>query len=336
MTDQDRPDDITPQGGPHATTVYSVRDMASAERLMNRLIMPHRIFFAGAPGDVDLDLRHFAFRGVNVMDVHFGADIDIDPGSMDDRYTVEIARHGSLGMIAGKDMVSSDIGSGIVISPEVPIRIRKRNGCASIAVFLERPRVEKYLVNYLGAALREPIRFAPFIDARRAPGRSWKSVVDMIITEWTSGASLFANGPAQTELENLLIGTLIQAQHNNYSDRLTPPATGPLPYYVKRVEEYIAAHADEAIVLDDLVRVSGVSGATLSSAFRRHRRMTPMAFVREVRLTRCRAALQAGTPDETQVTDIALKWGFTHLGRFSQYYFARFGELPSDTLRFRH
>ena len=32
------------------------------------------------------------------------------------------------------------------------------------------------------------------------------------------------------------------------------------------------------------------------------------------------------------VTAIALRWGFTHLARFSGQYRARFGELPSQTL----
>jgi AraC-like DNA-binding protein len=35
----------------------------------------------------------------------------------------------------------------------------------------------------------------------------------------------------------------------------------------------------------------------------------------------------------TTVTDVALKWGFNHLGRFSGFYVRQFGEAPSETLR---
>jgi len=35
----------------------------------------------------------------------------------------------------------------------------------------------------------------------------------------------------------------------------------------------------------------------------------------------------------TTVTDVALKWGFNHLGRFSGFYTRQFGEAPSETLR---
>ena len=33
------------------------------------------------------------------------------------------------------------------------------------------------------------------------------------------------------------------------------------------------------------------------------------------------------------VTDIALRWGFTHFGRFAESYRARYGMTPRDTLR---
>lgn len=34
----------------------------------------------------------------------------------------------------------------------------------------------------------------------------------------------------------------------------------------------------------------------------------------------------------TRVTDVALRWGFYHLGRFGQTYQKAFGESPSQTL----
>jgi transcriptional regulator GlxA family with amidase domain len=38
---------------------------------------------------------------------------------------------------------------------------------------------------------------------------------------------------------------------------------------------------------------------------------------------------------EVNVTTMALRYGFSHLGRFSAYYRATFGEMPSETLRRR-
>ena len=54
--------------------------------------------------------------------------------------------------------------------------------------------------------------------------------------------------------------------------------------------------------------------------------------LKDIRLERARAELLAGG-DGVSVTTVAMAWGFTHLGKFSNDYRARFGELPSQTLR---
>ncbi len=57
-----------------------------------------------------------------------------------------------------------------------------------------------------------------------------------------------------------------------------------------------------------------------------------MALLRRERLTMARDELRRPMASTT-VTQVALHWGFDHLGRFSRYYAREFGELPSDTLR---
>ena len=54
--------------------------------------------------------------------------------------------------------------------------------------------------------------------------------------------------------------------------------------------------------------------------------------LRRIRLQLVRRDLLAAGPEE-RVTDVAMRWGFYHLGRFSRLYAAQFGELPSATHR---
>jgi AraC-like DNA-binding protein len=46
-----------------------------------------------------------------------------------------------------------------------------------------------------------------------------------------------------------------------------------------------------------------------------------------------RTDLRLADPVRTTVADAARAWGFSHLGRFSAAYAARFGEYPSETLQ---
>jgi transcriptional regulator GlxA family with amidase domain len=85
--------------------------------------------------------------------------------------------------------------------------------------------------------------------------------------------------------------------------------------------------------LDALAQVAGVSKRTLQEGFRRFRGKPPNQISRDLRLDLARGALIQHGPEN--VTEVALDYGFTHLGRFAEAYAARFGECPSETLRRR-
>ena len=97
--------------------------------------------------------------------------------------------------------------------------------------------------------------------------------------------------------------------------------------------QYIDAHADRPISAVDVAEAIGVSARVLQSTFQQQLGHTPTAHLRGVRLQRAHDELAAldGRPGET-VGAVARRWGFAHLGRFSERYAREFGERPSDTL----
>ncbi len=101
--------------------------------------------------------------------------------------------------------------------------------------------------------------------------------------------------------------------------------------YVKLAREYIHAHHADALRLEDLCREAGTGQRTLQRCFRELLGVSPLDYVRAVRLRAVRRQLRAAGEDVT-VTEVALANGFFHLGHFGQGYKAMFGETPSDTL----
>lgn len=75
----------------------------------------------------------------------------------------------------------------------------------------------------------------------------------------------------------------------------------------------------------------GVSRRTLQNGFQRVLDVSPLAYLKAVRLHQARLALKR----VSSVTEAATASGFWHFGHFSQDYQAMFGEPPSATLR-RH
>ena len=102
------------------------------------------------------------------------------------------------------------------------------------------------------------------------------------------------------------------------------------PRDVRRARDYIHEHLASPITLADLVEASGVPGRTLLQHFRDAHGVSPMRYVRNLRMERVRSELAGASVG--CVAGCALRWGFAHAGRFAIEYRRRFGESPSRTL----
>ena len=93
------------------------------------------------------------------------------------------------------------------------------------------------------------------------------------------------------------------------------------------------AHLSAPVSLAEVAEASGVCVRTLSRAFRKRHGLGPMGFLRHRRLEAARHDLLVAERDGMSVTEVALSYGFRHLGRFAVDYRQAFGESPSETLR---
>ena len=96
--------------------------------------------------------------------------------------------------------------------------------------------------------------------------------------------------------------------------------------------EYMIANAHLSIRTEDVAEAVGMSQRSLQAAFRREHDITAIDYLRRVRLDRVQEELRRSDPGRATVAEIAQRWGFAHLGRFSASYTNRFGEYPSTTL----
>jgi len=100
----------------------------------------------------------------------------------------------------------------------------------------------------------------------------------------------------------------------------------------RRAREHIEEHYREALRLEDLCHMTGVSARTLQRCFRDYFDLTITDYLKTVRLDAARRELLTRHPSLTSVTTIAMRHGNTHLGRFSAQYRERYGESPKETL----
>jgi transcriptional regulator GlxA family with amidase domain len=93
------------------------------------------------------------------------------------------------------------------------------------------------------------------------------------------------------------------------------------------------ANATSDIGLSDIADAVHVTPRAVQYMFRRYLEITPLQYLRRLRLHYAHQELLAGDPMHNTVTDISARWGFAHTGRFAVLYRQTYGQSPHSTLR---
>ncbi|WP_158219808.1 helix-turn-helix domain-containing protein [Ideonella sp. A 288] len=140
----------------------------------------------------------------------------------------------------------------------------------------------------------------------------------------------------QEPLRKALVHSLCDALIHRFGRRMAPAGAGDTTAatrqrVVREARRYMSTHAEEPITVPDLCEAIHVSRRTLQYSFQDVLQMSPVTYLRALRLNGVRRDLRRG--GDEPVADRAARWGFWHLSRFAADYRHMFGELPSETLR---
>lgn len=289
---------------------------------------PHQLALTRRDGR--LDMVHNAAtlgRDVTLNYLRYGDEVRIVPGRFHSFYLVQVPLAGRARVRVGDRIVASDTTRGSLGSPTETVDMVWGDGCEQLLVYIRRDAVQALAG---GGPDTPPVVFDPVVDLCSPGMRSWLRLVHLAVDDIEAGGALVGSELAATHLEQSLIAALLAAQPNTTSDDAPVSAIGSRA--VRLVVAAVQAQPEHPWRLTDLARVAGVSARSLQEAFARYLSITPLEYVRRTRLDRARRDLLDADPTATSVTDIAARWGFFHLGRFSQVYRSAFHELPSQTL----
>jgi AraC-like DNA-binding protein len=105
------------------------------------------------------------------------------------------------------------------------------------------------------------------------------------------------------------------------------------PRTVRRARAFIDEYGRQDITVADVATAASVTVRAVQLAFRRHLGITPMEYLRRVRLEAAHRDLLAADPASITVTEVAYRWGFSSSSRFAASYRHTYGVNPSHTLR---
>jgi AraC-like DNA-binding protein len=247
-----------------------------------------------------------------------------------ERFRLVTALSGRGEAAIGKQAIALDCDQSAIVSPGQRVTLTTEGSHNWFNLRVEPSAFERKLACLLGAPPKGKLEFAPSVD-RNSPRfqQLWRLI--RFFSEQLDSTAEPLPPLVLRELEQAVLVAFLSVNRHTFSHLLEREPNETIPSHVRRVEEFIEAHWDQTIRIEDLVETTGASARAIFKAFQHARGYSPMAFARTIRLKQARKMLATAAPDAS-VTSVAFACGFGNLGHFARDYREAFGELPSATL----
>lgn len=305
------------------------RNLDEAIDAVSKVYCPHTVEVVGPVGEIDALLEVAHPTSQPLVSLSYSVPVKIDALNFSRLFLMMHCARGAAATIQEHRSAEWSLGQTMPFSAGFDTKLWFDRAFLQRSVRLDVDKLEAQCARWLGHPLEEPLRFAlrPFSDELE---EIWRRTLSYVWSSEERGLPLGA--AAKSAFDEYLLTLLLHHHPHNYSDELTRDTSAPVPGIVRRAERFMADNADMPITVSDVAAHLGVSLRSLQAGFRQWRNATPNAYLRQIRLQLVREELLR-SDKATNVTAIAMRHGFMHLGRFSAQYRAAFGEGPSATLR---
>lgn len=220
-------------------------------------------------------------------------------------------------------------GNGLIMPSQVPHRLEWEAGARQMILKVPLARLRLEFENLTGRHAGPTLNFHREISLESGDGNQWSALMRYFCEQVAHSQKL---GWLKIRLaEEALMRHLLCAQSLSLQELYLGDDSRHMPRRWQRAYEFMQANLHQDLSLEDIAQHSHASVRSLSRMCRLSHGVSPMQLLRDLRLDRIRHDLLHESGD-TGVSEVAMRWGWTHLGRLAAAYRERFGELPSETL----
>ncbi|MFC4174768.1 AraC family transcriptional regulator [Microvirga sp. GCM10011540] len=305
------------------------------EEVVSKAIIGHKLTPLHRGSDFDCAFAFNGWKELCIFSMSFGRPltIELDAEEADDRIGFSMTSKGSCDLLWKGRRYKNDGSRGLTFSSGPPKALLFGEDCVGLGMVMSRHRIAEIGAKLIGCDIGEPIEFEPELRLDDGLGRSWLRLVQYAAGEISNPHSFVRQIPAaRLELEQTVLTGFLLTHTHTYSRLLHQPQRAAAPHHVRRAEAYIETHFSEPLSLADIAAEAGVSARSLQNGFQDFRQMSPMAFLRAVRLQHAHLALLKADPALASMAEIAVGNGFSHMGEFSRLYKRAYGVAPRETL----
>ena len=296
-------------------------DLEETRARISAVMQPHELRPIGTQHPARAQMSFLRLPNIGVGTISFGQ-MAVHLDHVDGYHLMILCSRGQAEIRSASGTVSIGGSRGICIGPGEALRADFSEDCEQLIFRIDQRALRR-------SSGRPDASLNRLFDLRHAMLRPWVSCAKLMLDDPDMMAMIHADEKVGAGYEQVFLATLF----NGLGIEQEPAQHSIAPAAVKRAEAYIDANLGSPIALGDIAQAAGVPVRTLLDSFQRFRDVSPMRYVRDRRLDAVHHRL-AHDPS-VSVTSAALDAGFTHLGRFSQAYRARFGDAPSRRSRTR-
>lgn len=321
---------ITPDSVLSDYEVCRSKDVDEVRSAGAKILCYNDLQFNSYSKHLDASIFYRKVGGVGIGRMSYGAEVTVNPAIFEDFLLMQMPVRGFEKIKLDNDRILCTPKSFGIINSSVKSVIEHQRDTEKLIIRIDKNLIDKHCQQILNLTISKNVEFDPTMLVDTKAGSQWLRMISWIYDFISNEDQL---PPLMiSQIESNVVNMLLLNQNNNYSAEIHNDDFSIAPSFIKRVEHYIQENAHKPIAVNDMAEYAGVSTRSLYTGFRKYRNITPMRYLKEVRLQYVYEELQRASLGTDKVTTIAFKWGFSHLGHFSTDYKRRFGETPYETL----
>jgi AraC-like DNA-binding protein len=248
-----------------------------------------------------------------------------------DLYALYLPISGAMEFQRNNQMTTSSPGALLACDLARVDKLFLREERSHVGIAFNRLTLARHLSELIDAPVDPHFELFGQVDV--AQDKGWLSTMCMQV--WSSLEADPERGAIARSNEMILraiMVRLLETVPHQYSHLLNRRSSCAVPRHVKLAIDFMVANVAAPLTIEEIASATAVSVRSLQTAFQRFKNMTPLVYLRQLRLDQARLELQTTTDEYASVRSIANRWGFSNVSRFSEVYVRTFGEAASETL----
>ena len=305
-------------------------DVDATRRAVTTVLNDHRLICEHGP--LDATMHQCTIGAISIIRLKYGPPVRIEPARRDGFYVAQVPTRGHSKIYFANASCEIDATVAALLLPRAPVAVEWSSQCEQYIVKIPTTTLDRFAETILDTPLYQLREFDQPAILGEPETRALVGLIEYIVQEQPYWGGLQSYQIFCRDAEELLAGCFLLKRPRSSLKFFAGAKRNVVPKYVSEAEAYMRANIHRPLLLSEIAQSVGVSVRTLHKVFHDFRGTTPIAMLQNLRLAAVRNHLLSAASG-TRVADVALRWGFAHLGRFSMAYRRKFGEHPRQTIR---